>query len=80
MLNTGTAVNYVESRIVPGLTYGIPVLPSRRLDGTYYENFVIEPEVNVPFDPNNVGLNTDPQLEAGIAALMAEIGADADCR
>lgn len=80
VLNTGTAVNYVESRIVPGLTYGIPVLPSRRLDGTYYENFVIEPEISVPFDPNHVGLNTDPQLETAVASLMGEIGADADCR
>ncbi|MHA6732337.1 S41 family peptidase [Devosia sp. A369] len=80
VLNTGTAVNYVESKIVPGLTYGIPVLPWRRLDGTYYENFVIEPEISVPFDPNHVGLNTDPQLEAAVASLMAEIGADADCR
>ena len=80
VLNTGTAVNYVESKIVPGLTYGIPVLPSRRLDGTYYENFVIEPEISVPFDPNHIGINTDPQLEAGVASLMAEIGADADCR
>lgn len=80
VLNTGTAVNYVQSKIVPGLSYGIPVLPSRRLDGTYYENFVIEPEISVPFDPNHVGINTDPQLAAGVASLMAEIGADADCR
>jgi tricorn protease len=80
VLNTGTAVNYVQSRIVPGLTYGIPVLPTRRLDGTYYENFVIEPEISVPFDPNHVGLNTDPQLEAAVAALMADIGADNTCR
>lgn len=80
VLNTGTAVNYVESRIIPGLTYGIPVLPSRRLDGSYYENYVIEPEIHVPYDPNFVGLNVDPQLEAGVKALMEEIGADADCR
>ncbi len=80
VLNTGTAVNYVASRIVPGLQYGIPVLPTRRLDGSYYENYVIEPEISVPFDPNNVGLNTDPQLEAAVAALMAEIEAGSDCR
>lgn len=80
VLNTGTAVNYVESKIVPGLTYGIPVLPSRRLDGTYYENFVIQPEIQVPYDPNHVGLNVDPQLEAGVASLMAEIGADSSCQ
>lgn len=80
VLNTGTAVNYVDSKIVPGLNYGIPVLPFRRMDGSYYENYVIEPEISVPFDPNHVGINTDPQLEAAVASLMAEIGADVDCR
>jgi tricorn protease len=50
------------------------------MDGSYYENFVIEPEIHVPFNPNAAGLNTDPQLEAALAAIMAEIGADADCR
>lgn len=80
VLNTGTAVNYVESAVVPGLTYGIPVLPNQRLDGRYYENNVINPDIHVPFDPNTVGLNSDPQLEAAIAALMTEIGEDADCR
>lgn len=80
VLNTGTAVNYVESRIIPGFTYGIPVLPSRRLDGSYYENYVIEPEIHVPYDPNFVGLNVDPQLEAAVAALMEQIGPESDCR
>ena len=79
VLNTGTAVDYVQSMVVPGLTYGIPVLPNRRLDGTYYENNVISPDIAVPFDPNRVGLNTDPQLEAAVAALMADIGEDSDC-
>lgn len=80
MLNTGTAVDYVESAIVLGLVYGIPVLPYRRADGRYYENNVITPDLPVPFDPNKVGLNTDPQLEAAIDALMEQIGADTDCR
>jgi tricorn protease len=80
VLNTGTAVDYVRSAVVPGLVYGLPVLPNRRMDGSYYENFVIEPEIHVPFNPNAAGLNTDPQLEAALAAIMAEIGADADCR
>ena len=79
VLNTGTAVNYVESRIVPGLVYGIPVLPNRRLDGSYYENHIIHPDIHVPSDPNALGLNTDPQLEAAVASLMQEIGAEADC-
>lgn len=80
VLNTGTAVDYVRSAVVPGLVYGLPVLPNRRMDGSYYENYVIEPDIYVPFDPNAVGINTDPQLEAALEALMAEIGEHADCR
>jgi tricorn protease len=80
VLNTGTAVDYVRSAVVPGLVYGLPVLPNRRVDGQYYENHIIEPDIHVPFNPNTVGINTDPQLEAGVAALMAEIGAESDCR
>lgn len=80
VLNTGTSVDYIKSAVVPGLVYGLPVLPHRRMDGTLYENNIIEPEIHVPFNPNDVGLNTDPQLEAAIAALMEEIGAGADCR
>lgn len=80
VLNTGTSVDYVKSAVVPGLFYGLPVLPHRRIDGTLYENNIIEPEILVPFNPNTVGLNTDPQLEAAMSVLMEEIGADADCR
>lgn len=80
VLNTGTYVSQVRSRLVPGFTFAIPVLPSRRLDGSYYENHVIDPDIAVPFDPNAVGIGTDPQLEAAVAALMVEIGEDSDCR
>lgn len=80
VLNTGTALSTVESTIVPGLSHSVPVLPNRRMDGSYYENNIIHPDIHVPFNPNTVGLNTDPQLEAAIAALMEEIGEDADCR
>lgn len=80
LLNTGTYVAQNHSKLVPGFMYGIPILPIRRLDGSYYENHVIEPDIAVPFDPNNVGLNTDPQLEAAVAALMEQIGSKTNCR
>lgn len=80
LLNTGTSVNYVDSRILEGLNYAIPVLPYRRLDGSYYENNEIVPDILVPFDPNSAGKGIDAQLEAAIAALMDEIGPDSDCR
>ena len=79
VLNTGTYVAQIRSKLVPGFTYTIPILPSRRLDGSYYENHVIAPDIAVPFDPNATGIGVDPQLEAAVAALMAEIGPDADC-
>ncbi|WEJ33198.1 S41 family peptidase [Devosia sp. SD17-2] len=80
VLNTGTALSTTRSSLVPGLSHALPVLPNRRMDGTYYENNIIQPDIHVPFNPNNVGLNTDPQLEAAVAALMEQIGADSDCR
>ncbi|MAN46367.1 MAG: hypothetical protein CMF04_09245 [Hyphomonas sp.] len=79
VLNTGTAVNYINSKLVPGLQYGIPELPYRRLDGSYYENNVVLPDIAVPFDPNQAGLNVDPQLDAAIEALMSEVGRESDC-
>jgi tricorn protease len=79
IVNTGTYRSQFTSRILPGYEYYIPTLPARRLDGGYYENRTIEPDILVPFDPNTTGINVDPQLEAAIEALMAEIGADTVC-
>jgi tricorn protease len=80
VLNTGTYVSTYFSRILPGYSHALPTLPIRRLDGTYYENSIIEPDIAVPFDPNGAGIGVDPQLEAAVAALMDGIGPDADCR
>ncbi|MBJ6988598.1 S41 family peptidase [Devosia sp. MC521] len=80
VLNTGTYVSSYKSKIVRGFEYAMPTLPIRNLDGHLYENSIIQPDIHVPFDPNSVGFNTDPQLEAAVAALMEQIGADSDCR
>lgn len=80
LLNTGTGVHYVNSHIMPGLEYGIPVLPFRHLDGRKYENEVITPDIVVARDPNLLAVDSDPQLEAAVASLMHEIGPDSDCR
>lgn len=79
IVNTGTYRSQFTSRILPGYEYYIPTLPARRLDGSYYENRTIEPDILVPFDPNATGINVDPQLEAAVEALMAEIGPDKTC-
>jgi tricorn protease len=79
VLNTGTYVSGFESAVLPGFTYNMPTLPVRQLDGTYYENRIIEPDIAVPFDPNEAGIGVDPQLEAAVQALMVDIGEDTVC-
>lgn len=80
LVNTGTGVNYVPSLLIPGLTYGIPVQPFRRMDGSYYENSVIVPDIEIGYDPNAAQEGRDLKLEAAIAALMDKLGEDRDCR
>lgn len=80
LLNTGTAVTTVNSKIVPGLQYRFPVLPYRHADGRKYENGIITPDIVVEFDPNRYSMASDPQLEAAVASLMQDIDPDSDCR
>ncbi|MGQ5720497.1 S41 family peptidase [Pseudochrobactrum asaccharolyticum] len=80
VLNTGTSVTTVDSKVLPGLQYRFPVLPYRHVDGRKYENGIITPDIVVPFDPNRFRADTDPQLEAAVASLMQQIGTDSDCR
>lgn len=71
---TGTAVLWVDSKIVPGLVYGVPQLPYRRVDGTPSENHEVEPTVPVPSDPGAWAQGRDPQLEAAVHSLMPDAG------
>lgn len=80
VLNTGTAVTTVNSKVLPGLQYRFPVLPYRHVDGRKYENEVITPDIVVPFDPNRFSMDADPQLETAVASLMQQFGSDSDCR
>ncbi len=67
---TGTEVWWVASRIVPGLTYGIPQLPFREIDGTFSENHPVEPDIRVPSDPTAWAKGEDPQLDAAVRTLL----------
>ncbi|MGU3575312.1 S41 family peptidase [Brucellaceae bacterium C25G] len=80
VLNTGTSVTTVDSKVLPGLQYSFPVLPYRHVDGRKYENEVITPDIVVPFDPNRFSMDADPQIAEAVASLMQQIGADSDCR
>ncbi len=71
---TGTAVWWAESRLIPGLIYGVPQLPYRRVDGTLSENHEVEPTVPVPSDPGAWTQGRDPQLEAAVHALLPGTG------
>lgn len=70
MLNTGTGINEIQSALLPELWYSIPIMPMRRLDGSYYENNLIRPNIPIPHDPNAEQAGRDVALEAAIAALM----------
>lgn len=70
LVNTGTAISWTKSVLVPGLRYSIPVLPLRRLDGSYYENREIQPDIALPHDPNLEQRGIDAVLEAGVKALL----------
>ena len=67
---TGTAVWWAESRVVPGLVYGVPQLPYRRTDGVPSENHEVEPDLPVPSDPGAWARGRDPQLDAAVRALL----------
>lgn len=70
ILNTGTGINNIDSRLIRGLSYSIPVMPVRRLDGTYYENNIVKPDILVEHDPNLEQIGRDKVLEEAVKALM----------
>jgi tricorn protease len=80
LVNTGTGVNYVASLVVPGLTYGIPVQPFRRMDGSYYENSEVVPDIEIGYDPNVAHEGRDLKLEAAVDVLIETLGSDRNCR
>lgn len=80
LMNTGTGVNYIGSLLIPGLTYGIPVQPFRHMDGSYYENSEIMPDIEIRYDPNAAQEGRDVKLEAAVDALTETLGPDRDCR
>ena len=71
---TGTAVWWVQSQIEPGLVYGLPELPYRRVDGTLSENHAVPPDILVPSDPTAWAAGRDPQLDAAVHALLPDAG------
>jgi tricorn protease len=69
---TGTAV-YGATQLEPRLDLSVAQLGFRTKEGEFFENTEIVPDVLVPTEPNFIVQNRDPQLEAAVAALLAEI-------
>ena len=71
---TGTSVWWVQSAIIPGLTYGLPQLPLRKMDGQLIENHDILPDIEVLSNPTDWARGEDPQLDAAVRALRPDRG------
>lgn len=69
---TGTAV-YETPQLEPRLSLAVAQLGFRTEEGVFFENTEIVPDLLVPTEPTFIVQNRDPQLEAAVAALLAEI-------
>jgi len=66
---TGTATWWADSKLIPGLIYGLPEVPLRELGGKRFENDPINPDIAAPSDATYWDRGEDPQLDAAIQAL-----------
>ncbi|MEG2758502.1 MAG: S41 family peptidase, partial [Rikenellaceae bacterium] len=55
------------------LYFGIPEIGYRKADGTYLENFELEPDVKVQNTPESLSQGKDLQLEAAVKSLLKTI-------
>ncbi len=69
---TGTAVSDVP-QLQTGLRYRVPEMGFQLLDGTWFENTEIVPDVLVHNDPNLIAEGRDPQLEASVKTLLKQL-------
>ncbi|MGL6050886.1 MAG: S41 family peptidase, partial [Aeromonas salmonicida] len=74
---TGTMVYAHDSRLIPGLAYGIPTLGLRNPDGSFYENQELIPDLQVALTPADMISGRDPQLEAAVEAALAQLSTKA---
>lgn len=69
---TMTSVNW-QTLQDPSLVFGIPVVGYEKADGTYLENFQLEPDVKVILDTKSVTKGEDNQLKSAVEELLKEI-------
>ncbi|MET1076955.1 MAG: S41 family peptidase [Pseudomonas sp.] len=70
---TGTVVYEHLSRLLPGLSYGIPQMQLRMADGRSYENQELLPDREVRLTPADLLEGRDPQLDAAIDTALASL-------
>ncbi|MCP5426621.1 MAG: PD40 domain-containing protein [Gammaproteobacteria bacterium] len=69
---TGTAVWWIY-RLNKQLKYGIPQLGAKDFKTGWFENQETVPDILVFNDPDAIEAGRDPQLEAGVKALLAKL-------
>jgi tricorn protease len=68
---TGTAV-WWETMVDPSMVFGIPQVGVMTLDGKYYENNQLEPDVKVMNEYDVVTKGRDQQLEKAVSLLLGQ--------
>ncbi|WP_018675608.1 S41 family peptidase [Riemerella columbina] len=69
---TMTSVNWVTLQD-PSLYFGIPVVGYQKADGSYLENFELQPDVLVTLDPKSATHGEDNQLKKAVEELLKQI-------
>lgn len=69
---TMTSVNWVTMQD-PTLVFGIPVIGYHTAEGTYLENFQLEPDVRVDNTPEAIVSGEDTQLRTAVETLLRDL-------
>lgn len=68
---TGTAVWW--ENLQNNVVFGIPQVGMLSIDGKYLENNQLEPDIKVPYVPEEVNEGKDPQLAEGVKELQKQL-------
>jgi len=69
---TGTFV-WWEAQIDGSLVFGIPMGGWKPLEGVFYENNQMEPDIRVPLTPEIMTSGRDEQIEEAVKELLKDL-------
>ncbi len=72
---TATAV-WWETLFTGDLIFGIPQVGTKGRAGEYLENMQLEPDIEVPLDPESAAEGTDTQVLAAVRVLLEQLDED----